>query len=336
MIFIKNSDSGTNRYNMIVVTGGAGFIGSAIVCRLNELGKNNILIVDELGIDEKWKNLASLKFADYMNKWEFLDKIESKTDFNIEAIIHMGANSSTTEKDADYLIENNYQYTKSLALYSVKKNVRFIYASSAATYGDGSLGFVDNETEINHLRPLNMYGYSKQLFDLWAVRNNLTDQIVGIKYFNVYGPNEYHKEDMSSVVIKAYEQIKATGKVKLFKSENPLYKNGEQERDFIYIKDAVEMTLYFLFNREKNGIYNVGSGKARTWNDLVTSIFNALGKPLEIDYIDLPPHLKFKYQYFTEADISKIKKAGYAQPLFSLEDGVNDYVINYLVQNKYL
>ena len=321
---------------MIVVTGGAGFIGSAIVWRLNQLGNDNILIVDELGIDEKWKNLTSLKFADYMNQWEFFDKIESEIDFNIEAIIHMGANSSTTEKDADHLIENNYEYTKSLALYSVKKNIRFIYASSAATYGDGSLGFVDNEAEINLLRPLNMYGYSKQLFDLWAIGNKLTDKIAGIKYFNVYGPNEYHKEDMRSVVNKAYDQIKETGKVKLFKSENPLYKDGEQKRDFIYIKDAVEMTLFFLFNREKNGIYNVGSGKARTWNALVKSIFNALDKPINIDYVELPDHLKTKYQYFTEADISKIKKAGYTQPSFSLEDGVADYVKNYLMQNKYL
>jgi ADP-L-glycero-D-manno-heptose 6-epimerase len=321
---------------MIVVTGGAGFIGSAIVWHLNQLGNDNILIIDELGVNEKWKNLTSLKFVDYMNKWEFLDKIESETDFNIEAIIHMGANSSTTEKDADHLIENNYEYTKALALYSVKKNVRFIYASSAATYGDGSLGFADNEDGIINLRPLNMYGYSKQLFDLWAIRNNLTDKIAGIKYFNVYGPNEYHKDDMRSVVNKAYDQINETGKVKLFKSENSLYKDGEQKRDFIYVKDAVEMTLFFLFNKEKNGIYNVGSGKARTWNALVNSIFNALGKPINIEYVELPDHLKTKYQYFTEADISKIKKAGYAHPLYSLEDGVADYVKNYLLQSEYL
>jgi ADP-L-glycero-D-manno-heptose 6-epimerase len=321
---------------MIIVTGGAGFIGSTIVWRLNQLGNDNILIVDELGLNEKWKNLTSLKFSDYMNKWEFLDKIETKTGFDIEAIIHMGANSSTTEKDADHLIENNYEYTKSLALYSVRKNIRFIYASSAATYGDGSLGFADNEDEINNLRPLNMYGYSKQLFDLWSIRNKLTDKIAGIKYFNVYGPNEYHKGDMRSVVNKAYVQINETGKVKLFKSENPLYKDGEQKRDFIYIKDAVEMTLFFLFNKEKNGIYNAGSGEARTWNALVKSIFNALGKPVEIDYVDMPPHLKAKYQYFTKADNSKIKKAGYTHPLFSLEDGVADYVKNYLLQNNFL
>jgi ADP-L-glycero-D-manno-heptose 6-epimerase len=321
---------------MIVVTGGAGFIGSAIVWRLNQLGKDNILIVDELGLDDKWKNLTSLKFADYINKWKFLDRIENEDGLDIEAIIHMGANSSTTEKDADHLIENNYEYTKTLAQYSIKNNVRFIYASSAATYGDGSLGFDDNENEIQNLLPLNMYGYSKQLFDLWSIRNKVSDKIAGIKYFNVYGPNEYHKDDMKSVVNKAYYQIIETGKVNLFKSENPLYKDGEQKRDFVYVKDAVEMTLFFLFNKDKNGIFNVGSGKARTWNALVKSIFNALGKPVQIDYVELPGHLKSKYQYYTEANISKIKKAGYDLPLFSLEDGVTDYVKNYLVQDKYL
>jgi ADP-L-glycero-D-manno-heptose 6-epimerase len=321
---------------MIVVTGGAGFIGSAIVWRLNQLGLDNILIVDELGIDDKWKNLTSLKFADYMNKWEFLDKLESGFDFDIESIVHMGANSSTTEKDADHLIENNYEYTKSLAAYSVENGIRFVYASSAATYGDGSCGFKDNEDELQKLRPLNMYGYSKQLFDLWAVRNKLTDKIAGIKYFNVYGPNEYHKGDMRSVVSKAYDQVKSTGKVRLFKSEHPDYKDGEQKRDFVYVKDAVDMTLFLLTNKDKNGIYNIGSGKARTWNDLVYAIFYATGKPVKIEYIDLPQTLSKKYQYFTEADLSKIKKAGYNQPLLSLEEGVTDYVKNYLMIDEYL
>ncbi len=321
---------------MIIVTGGAGFIGSAIIWRLNQLGSDDILIVDELGLEDKWKNLPSLQFADYMNKWEFLEKIESGYEFNIESIVHMGANSSTTEKDSDHLIENNYEYTKSLAKYSVENGIRFVYASSAATYGDGSLGFTDNENDLQNLRPLNMYGYSKQLFDLWGLRNKLTDKIAGIKYFNVYGPNEYHKGDMRSVISKAYDQINLTGKVRLFKSENPDYKDGEQKRDFIYIKDAVDMTLFLLANKDKNGIYNVGSGLARTWNDLVNAIFNALGKPVNIEYIDLPGTLAKKYQYFTEADLSKIKKAGYAQPLISLEDGVTDYVKNYLVPEKYL
>lgn len=322
---------------MIVVTGGAGFIGSAIVWRLNQLGKANIIIVDELGKDEKWKNLVGLKYEDFVNKLEFIEQIlDDVIPYNVEAIIHMGANSSTTEKDADHLLDNNYHYTKELAKYCVEKNIRFIYASSAATYGDGSFGFNDDEKIIESLRPLNMYGYSKQLFDLWAKRNHILDRIVGIKYFNVYGPNEYHKADMRSVVHKAYEQVRDTGKVKLFKSLNPKYKDGEQMRDFVYIKDAVDMTLHFLERQDKNGIFNVGSGKARTWNDLVTALFNAVGKPVNIEYIDLPHHLAEKYQYFTEASLGKIKSSGYNQQTTSLEDGVNDYVKNYLLKSGYL
>jgi ADP-L-glycero-D-manno-heptose 6-epimerase len=322
---------------MIVVTGGAGFIGSAIVWKLNQLGKTNIIIVDELGKDDKWKNLVGLKYEDFVNKLEFIEQIlDDVIPYNVEAIIHMGANSSTTEKDADHLLDNNYNYTKELAKYCVEKNVRLIYASSAATYGDGAFGFEDDESKIETLRPLNMYGYSKQLFDLWAKRNSISDQIVGIKYFNVYGPNEYHKGDMRSVVHKAFEQVRDNGKVKLFKSLNPKYKDGEQMRDFVYIKDAVDMTLYFLNNKSKNGIFNVGAGKARTWNDLVTSLFNAVGKPLNIEYIDLPPHLAEKYQYFTEANLTKIKNAGYNQATTSLEDGVSDYVKNYLLKGIYL
>jgi ADP-L-glycero-D-manno-heptose 6-epimerase len=322
---------------MIVVTGGAGFIGSTIVWRLNCLGENNIIIVDELGSKDKWKNLVGLKFQEFVFKEDFIKAIVNDTiDFKIEAIIHMGANSSTTEKDADFLYLNNFLYTKELAKYCINKNIRFIYASSAATYGDGSMGFEDDESQLENLRPLNMYGYSKQLFDLWAKRNKILDKIVGIKYFNVYGPNEYHKGDMRSVVHKAFEQVRLTGKVRLFKSLNPDYKDGEQMRDFIYVKDAVEMTLYFLEHRDKNGIFNVGSGKARTWIDLVTALFNALEKPVEIEFIDLPEYLREKYQYFTQANLNKIKSAGYNKPITELEDGVNDYVKNYLLKNLYL
>lgn len=322
---------------MIVVTGGAGFIGSAIVWRLNELGKNNIIIVDELGNDDKWKNLVPLKFEDFIHKDEFISMvIERELGLDISAVIHMGANSSTTEKDADHLFSNNFLYTKELAKYCLEKNIRFIYASSAATYGDGSLGFDDDENKLEPLQPLNMYGYSKQLFDLWAKRNGVFDKIVGLKYFNVYGPNEYHKGDMRSVVHKAFEQIRDTGKVKLFKSLNPKYKDGEQLRDFIYIKDAVEMSLFFLDKSNINGLFNLGTGKSRTWNDLVTAIFKALNKPVNIEYIDLPEHLREKYQYFTEANIDKIKKAGYNIPIKSLEDGVADYVKNYLLGKQYL
>jgi ADP-L-glycero-D-manno-heptose 6-epimerase len=321
---------------MIVVTGGAGFIGSAVVWRLNQLGENRVIIVDELGKDEKWKNLVGLSFEDIVNKDEFIALVlEDDIPFKIETIVHMGANSSTTEKDADHLLFNNYEYTKELAKYSIKNDIRFIYASSAATYGDGSLGFNDDENKIEALRPLNMYGYSKQLFDLWAKQNGLLNKIVGLKYFNVFGPNEYHKGEMRSVVHKAFEQVRDTGVVRLFKSLNSNYKDGEQMRDFIYINDAVDMTLFFLKKRDKNGIYNVGSGKARTWNDLVAALFKSMGKSLNIEYIDLPENLKDKYQYFTEAKLDKIKKAGYNKTTTSLEDGVDGYV-NYLQGKVFL
>jgi ADP-L-glycero-D-manno-heptose 6-epimerase len=321
---------------MIVVTGGAGFIGSAISWQMNKLGRNDIFIVDELGYDEKWKNLVALNFEDFINKDEFINKLESGIKLDIEAIIHMGAISSTTEKNADQLIYNNFEYTKKLAKYCLNNKVRFIYASSAATYGDGSHGFNDEEKLCQTLKPLNMYGYSKNLFDIWAIKQGIIDKIVGLKYFNVFGPNEYHKGDMRSVVNKAFEQINKTGKVNLFKSRNPNYKDGEQKRDFVYIKDAVEMTLFFLDKKDKNGLYNIGSGKARTWNDLVVALFKALSKTLNIEYIELPEHLAEKYQYFTEAKIEKIKKAGYPLSITSLEDGVTDYVKNFLLPGKYL
>lgn len=322
---------------MIVVTGGAGFIGSAIIWRLNELGENKIIVVDELGTDEKWKNLVPLNFDDFVHKDDFISMIiDREVPFKIDSIIHMGANSSTTEKDADHLFSNNYLYTQELAKYCMEKSIRFIYASSAATYGDGSLGFDDDDTKLGTLRPLNMYGYSKQLFDLWAKKNGAFDIIVGLKYFNVFGPNEYHKGDMRSVVHKAFEQIRDSGKVRLFKSLDPRYKDGEQLRDFIYIKDAVEMTLFFLDKPKTSGLFNIGTGTAGTWNDLVSAIFKSLNKRINIEYIDLPEHLRDKYQYFTEANIVKLKKAGFNVPVTSLEDGVADYVKNYLLGKQYL
>jgi ADP-L-glycero-D-manno-heptose 6-epimerase len=321
---------------MIIVTGGAGFIGSALVWRLNDLGSDKIIIVDELGKDEKWRNLVGLKFEDFANKNIFIDNIRNeKIPYKIDAIIHLGANSSTTEKDADHLLTNNYFYTETLAQFCLRHNIRFIYASSAATYGNGSMGFDDDENKLQSLRPLNMYGYSKQLFDLWAKRHGALKKIVGIKYFNVYGPNEYHKGDMRSVVHKAFEQVRDTGKVRLFKSRKREYGDGEQMRDFIYIKDAVDMTLYFLDKKDKYGLYNVGAGNARTWNDLVKALFNAMGKPVNIEYIDLPEEIVDKYQYFTEASLGKIRNAGYNKPLTPLETGVADYVQNYLLKDSY-
>lgn len=322
---------------MIVVTGGAGFIGSNVVKRLNEMGYNNIIIVDRLGVGDKWKNINGLDFEDFFEKDRFYQLlINQEIPFNIDAIIHLGACSSTTEKDADYLVQNNFKYSLELVKYCLLSRARFIYASSAATYGDGSNGYLDDEENINKLRPLNMYGYSKHMFDIWAKKNDIANKIVGLKYFNVYGPNEYHKGDMRSVVHKAFEQILSEGKVKLFKSYNPNYKDGEQMRDFIYVKDAVEMTLFFLENRDINGIFNVGTGVSRTWNDLVKAIFNALDKPVNIEYIDMPDHLKGKYQYFTQADNTKLLKAGYNKKTFTLEEGVTDYVKNYLLKNMYI
>jgi ADP-L-glycero-D-manno-heptose 6-epimerase len=217
-----------------------------------------------------------------------------------------------------------------LAQWATEANVRFIYASSAATYGDGSKGFSDDEEKIEMLQPLNLYGHSKQLFDLWAHRNDLLKKIVGLKYFNVFGPNEYHKGDMRSFVVKAFEQINTTGKVRLFKSYKPEFKDGQQMRDFLYIKDAVDMTLFFYDNPKINGLFNIGAGKARTWNDLAKAVFIAMDKKPNIEYIDMPESIRNQYQYFTQADITKLHKAGYKKQITPLEDAIKDYVQNYL------
>ncbi len=324
---------------MIIVTGGAGLIGSAIVRELNIAGRTNIVIVDHLGNSEKWRNLSSLNFRDYLEKEELLRIIESGRLNSCwgqpEAIIHMGACSSTTERDAGYLIRNNFEYTKKLALAATASGIRFIYASSAATYGNGAEGF-DDAAGIDRLRPLNMYGYSKQLFDLWALRHNMLDSIVGLKYFNVFGPNEYHKGDMSSMVLKAFEQITSSGKVRLFRSYLPGYADGEQLRDFLYVKDAAAMTLHFLSARHINGLFNIGSETASTWNSLVAPIFEATGKPVNIEYIEMPESIRPQYQYYTCASIKKLKESGYNRPLTSLGDAVTDYVRNYLAGSRHL
>lgn len=319
---------------MIIVTGGAGFIGSAFVWKLNQEDIDNIIIVDQLGTDDKWKNLVNLRFVNYVHKDDFLEMIDTDSlPFEVDAIIHMGACSSTTERDADYLWHNNYVYTNLLAQWAIEHNVRFIYASSAATYGDGTKGFSDNHKTINELKPINMYGYSKQIFDLWVLRQKLESKVAGIKFFNVFGPNEYHKGDMSSVIFKAFHQIKETGKVKLFKSYKKDYKDGGQMRDFVYVKDCVNV-MWWLFNNPKaNGIFNLGTGKARTWNDLIKAVFTAMKKKTNIEYIAMPEALRNQYQYFTEAEMSKLKKAGCPVKFSSLEDSVRDYVVNYLQKN---
>ncbi|MBA7655381.1 ADP-L-glycero-D-manno-heptose-6-epimerase [subsurface metagenome] len=322
---------------MMIVTGGAGFIGSALIAALNKRQITDILVVDQLASDEKWKNLRNLSFADYVEKDDFLEMMaENKISTPVEVVFHLGACTSTTETNASYLIKNNYEYTKLLAQWATDANIRFIYASSAATYGDGSAGFSDDEGQIENLRPLNMYGYSKQLFDLWARRTALLKKIVGLKYFNVFGPNEYHKGDMRSFIVKAFEQINAKGKVGLFKSYKPEYADGEQKRDFIYVKDAVDMTLFFLDNPQLTGLFNTGTGQSRTWNDLVKAVFAAMDKEPNIEYIDMPHSIRSQYQYFTEADITKLHQAGYNKKTTSLEDAIKDYVQNYLQKNEYL
>ncbi len=322
---------------MIIVTGGAGFIGSALIAAINKRGVTDIIVVDRLGSDQRWKNLVNLRFADYINKDDFIDMVaEDVLPFSVETVFHLGACSSTTETDVSFLMENNFEYTKQLAQWTADEDIRFIYASSAATYGDGSQGFSDDEDKLEILKPLNPYGYSKQVFDLWAKRNGLLDKVVGLKYFNVFGPNEYHKAEMRSFVLKAFEQINATGKVRLFKSHRPDYKDGEQKRDFLYVKDAVDMTLFFLDNPKTSGIYNLGAGKARTWNDLAKAVFAAMGKQANIEYIDMPDSVRNQYQYFTEAEITKLRSTGYKKPITYLEDGIKDYITNYLVQGEYL
>lgn len=322
---------------MIVVTGAAGFIGSALIAALNKKGIEDILAVDSLGCDDKWKNLRGLKFIEYAEKQDFLDMVlQGRLLPPIQAIFHLGACSSTTETDCSYLAKNNYEYSKILAQWAINNSARFIYASSAATYGDGQQGFADDEDKIETLKPLNMYGYSKQMFDLWVKRSNLLNKVVGLKYFNVFGPNEYHKDSMRSFILKSFEQIKEVGEVTLFKSYHDDYGNGEHVRDFIYVKDAVDMTLFFYENKNINGLFNIGTGKARKWNDLVNAVFTAMNKKSEIKFIDMPVSIRDQYQYFTQADIAKIRKAGYTKKTFELEDAIKDYVQNYLKSGEYL
>lgn len=316
---------------MIIVTGGAGFIGSAFVWKLNQEGIDDILIVDRLGTKDKWKNLVNRRFTEFIHKDDFLPLLcEDRVPFEVTAVIHMGACSSTTERNADYLWQNNFAYTRTLAEWAIKRGIRFIYASSAATYGDGSEGFSDDHGKIPALRPINMYGYSKQIFDLWALKNSVENKIAGIKFFNVFGPNEYHKEDMTSVIFKAFHQIKATGKVRLFKSYKSEYIDGGQLRDFVYVKDCVNTIWWLLQHSDVNGIFNLGTGKARSWNDLIKAVFTALRQNPDIEYIEMPEELRDQYQYLTEAKMDKLRQAGCPVSFSALEDSVKDYVVNYL------
>ena len=322
----------------VLVTGAAGFIGSALVRALNERGISQIVIADFLGEDERWRNLVPLDFEDYLPADQLLHDLgeDPEAHGHFAACFHLGACSSTTVRDAAYAMANNFSYTKSLCRWALASGTRFVYASSAATYGDGTAGMDDHEEHLLKFRPLNLYGYSKQIFDLYATRQDILHDIVGIKYFNVFGPNEYHKGEMRSLVCKAYEQIRQTGALRLFKSYRPDYADGCQMRDFIYVKDAVAMTLHLAECEHAAGLYNVGSGLARTWLDLAGALFSAMELPPRIEFIEMPEGLRSQYQYHTLADTTKLRQTGYSAPTLPLEDAIHDYVRNYLKPGRRL
>lgn len=319
---------------MITITGGAGFIGSALVWQLNQLGEENITIVDSLGCGDKWQNLRPLRFRHYIEKEDFLAELPRLG--SQRAIVHLGACTDTTEGDASYLVQNNYEYSRAVIEYAVEHHIRLIYASSAAVYGDGAQGYDDDPELIDRLRPLNMYGYSKLMVDRWVHTGKISGHVAGLKFFNVFGPNEQHKGPMRSMVHKAWEQVKTDGVVRLFKSHHPAYADGEQMRDFVYVKDVTAIIAYLLEMPALCGFFNVGTGRARSWRDLATAVFQALELPVNIEYIPMPPELSGKYQYFTEAKLDRLRKIVWQKPFTSLEDAVSDYVSNYLEAKAWL
>jgi len=317
---------------MIVLTGGAGFIGSCFLKKLNDQSITNILVVDHLGTNDKWKNLSGKYFQKYEHKEQFRENLkEGKYNGKISSIVHFGACSKTTERDADYVMDNNYNYSIELAEYSIKHQVRYIYASSAATYGNGEYGY--NDSEYAQLIPLNIYGMSKHLFDRWVIDKGYDKVFAGFKFFNVFGPNEYHKAEMSSMVFKSFNQIKETGKVRLFKSNSAEYPDGGQMRDFIYVKDIIDV-IWKVFNDEAiAGIFNLGTAKAASWNDLANAVFAAMELEPKIEYVDMPQSLINQYQNYTQASMEKLNSTSAKIDFMPLEESVKDYVINYLMKN---
>lgn len=321
---------------MIAITGGAGFIGSALVWQFNRSGEHDILIVDQKAEHSpKWSNIEHLRFNGYLESNEFLESL-LRGHFRgyVRAIIHMGACTDTTERDTKYLKRNNTQYSEKLAGWAVKNDVYFSYASSAALYGAGEKGYADDDSLTPQLKPLNPYGRSKLDFDKWVLKKKLQQKITGFRFFNVYGPNEYHKGHMRSMAHKGFEQIQQSGKLRLFKSYRPEYKDGEQKRDFVYVKDVAEAVLWFYRNPNWKGIYNLGSGKAQTWNELAGALFKACNKEPQVEYIEMPASIKDQYQYHTEADLSKFRKTGCPTGFRNLNYGISDYVQNHLANNK--
>ncbi len=323
----------SNWKGKIIVTGGAGFIGSCMVRTLNDMGREDLIIVDHIASTEKWMNLRNKKYLEYVPREQFLDRLWDGDFGDVGGIIHLGACSATTERDFDYLWSNNVEFTKNLWRYATKKQIPLIYASSAATYGDGTQGF-DDTCDIKELRPLNGYGYSKQVFDQWVEKQETApSQHVGLKFFNVYGPNEYFKGSMASMAFHGFGQMKKDGKIRLFKSEHPDYADGQQLRDFVYVKDVCKVMQFFMEHPEQSGLFNVGTGHAQSFQELVSAVFTALGETPNIEFIDMPEHLKEKYQYYTQAELKKLRAAGYAEPFMDVTAGVTDYVVNYLNKN---
>jgi ADP-L-glycero-D-manno-heptose 6-epimerase len=320
---------------MIIVTGGAGFIGSCLISALNARGEKDIWVVDSLGVSDKWKNLVGLSYSNYLDKAAFLEFLQRGewNPLSCRGIFHLGACSRTTEKNATFLFENNTHYTEVLAQFAVLRNIPFLYASSAATYGDGKYGYEDDLSKLHTLRPKNMYGYSKHIFDLWALERGWFEKIVGFKFFNVFGPNENHKEGMTSIVWNAFHQILDAGSMRLFKSNRPEFKDGEQRRDFIYVKDVLAVMLWFFDHPEFHGLYNLGSGFRTTWNQITHDVFHAMGIPPKIEYVEMPDILKDHYQYDTCASMQRLKQIC-PVPFRTIQEGVSDYVQNHLMKGK--
>ena len=340
-----------NKENTILLTGAAGFIGSYLLGYLNTKGHQNIIIVDDFSEEDKWFNFDSKQFVAKIEREELFNWLRSN-DPKIDFVFHLGARTDTTEFDYSIHEKLNVEYSKKIWHYCTGKSIPLVYASSAATYGSGELGYKDDHDLPEKLHPLNPYGISKNEFDKWALRKSLEPGVgnleltpafwTGLKFFNVYGPNEYHKERMASMIFHGFNQIQKTGKVKLFKSHRPDYKDGEQLRDFIYVEDVAKVCYWIMrsmlngeWSKNKNGLYNLGTGKARTFNELAYAIFAALGKDPVIEYMDMPEDIREKYQYYTEADMNKLRNAGYEEHFFSLEDGVGDYVGKFLTLKKY-
>lgn len=329
-----------NKNSFILLTGAAGFIGSYMLGYLNKQGYNKIIIVDDFTEEDKWFNFGNKKFITKVEREELFDWLRS-ADPKIDFVFHLGARTDTTEFDYSIHEKLNVEYSKSIWNYCTEKNIPLVYASSAATYGNGEFGYQDNHDILDKLQPLNPYGISKNEFDKWALRQTQDKQNLqppfwaGLKFFNVYGPNEFHKGRMASVIFHSFNQIKATGKVKLFKSHKPEFKDGEQLRDFIYVEDVAAVCYWLMENNIDSGFYNLGTGKARTFDDLVKATFTGMGKKAVIEYIDMPEDIRDKYQYFTEADMDKLKNSGYTKEFYSLENGIDQYVKNYLLKKEY-